>query len=150
DVPNAPAAGSAAGAVGQAPTNADVAPPLAPVLAAARAYGQRAQPTAKKLLEWSIAHTGPESTDQARRIDTMLIAWERAWLMESGLPSRSWYCNLFAAPDEDSGYASWMLPALRRAVERKDKEGVEQAVNLYLAAFDRLSAKLEELDAALR
>jgi len=64
----------------------------------------------------------PEATDQ------LLLSADRVWLSDRGLPGREWFKNLYAAPDEDSGYASWILPALRRAVERSDADELKVAV----------------------
>lgn len=80
-----------------------------------------------------------------------LLQLERAWIDERGLPGRPWYRSLYAAPDADSGYAAWMLPALRHAVEdagsRPGSEGepraVREAVERYLEIFDRLEERLE-------
>ncbi|MEC9374575.1 MAG: M28 family peptidase, partial [Planctomycetota bacterium] len=70
-----------------------------------------------------------------------LAAWERAavalprlWLMDEGLPERAWFRNTFAAPDENSGYAAWVLPWLRRAVEMESQ-----------AELDAATAALEEV-----
>ncbi|MFG0327403.1 MAG: M28 family peptidase [Phycisphaerales bacterium JB037] len=38
---------------------------------------------------------------------------EYGWTMIDGLVGRPWFGNLFAAPDENSGYSAWMLPELR-------------------------------------
>jgi N-acetylated-alpha-linked acidic dipeptidase len=61
-------------------------------------------------------------------LNRLLLSADRVWLSEGGLPGRGWFKNHYAAPDEDSGYASWILPALRRAVERSDAEEFKRAV----------------------
>lgn len=65
--------------------------------------------------------------ERLRRLNHTVTQWERAWDHREGLPSmdasrppRAWYRNLFAAPDEATGYGAWVLPGLRAAVERKD------------------------------
>lgn len=73
------------------------------------------------------------------------LATERAWFDARGLPERPWRRNLFMAPDETSGYASWPLPALRRALERADQAALEDASTDLTAAIDRLDAALMAL-----
>ncbi|MEM9066375.1 MAG: M28 family peptidase [Planctomycetota bacterium] len=77
---------------------------------------------------------------QTEAVNEMIIAADRAWIDPEGLPERPWYRNLFAAPDQDSGYAAWMLPALRYAIDRDDAEAFDQAVEAYDEVFDRLLA----------
>jgi len=50
---------------------------------------------------------------------------------------------VYAAPDEDSGYAAWPLPRIRRAIEVKDKEA------LHVGIAD-LAARLKQATAALQ
>ena len=57
-----------------------------------------------------------------------VMAMDRAWLLpEGGLERRPWFRNAFAAPDENSGYAAWVLPLLQAAIERKDAAEWERA-----------------------
>lgn len=49
------------------------------------------------------------------------------WLVESGLPGRPWFRNWYVATDETSGYANWLLPAVRRAIESGDRGAVDAA-----------------------
>ncbi|HRJ49216.1 MAG: M28 family peptidase [Phycisphaeraceae bacterium] len=69
----------------------------------------------------------PERIDRTGR----LLATDRAWVAPGGLPDRPWFRNTFAAPDRDSGYAAWMLPLLRAAVENKDAEEARSALAVY-------------------
>ena len=62
----------------------------------------------------------------------------RAWVDPDGLPGRPWYRNLYMASDEDSGYASWPLPGLRRAVEQKDDEAFGKAIESIEEAINRM------------
>ena len=75
-----------------------------------------------------------------------LLALDRTWLDETGLQNRPWYGNLYAAPDEDSGYASWMLPALRWVVEHEDRPSLPAVEKRYLAVFARIHKLLDELE----
>jgi len=109
-------------------------PVLVPLAEALAAHGERVTRLFARLDE-----RGP--LDDARRLElnALLVRWERAWLDPAGLPGRPWHQNLFAATDETSGYAAWMLPALRWAVEQGDATAVEA----QLAAYDRVLARLD-------
>jgi len=77
----------------------------------------------------SEALGGAALTNQLMRdgISQQLLAADRAWLSNEGLVGRPWYKNLYAAPDRDSGYAPWMLPGLRAAIESKDAAALDAA-----------------------
>jgi N-acetylated-alpha-linked acidic dipeptidase len=81
------------------------------------------------------------TTPQLAAWNTAVLRADRAWLDDDGLPNRPWFQNIFVAPDEDSGYASWPLPALRRAVEQKDDEALGEAVEKLEAALERMTAE---------
>lgn len=49
------------------------------------------------------------------------------WLSDDGLPGRPWFRNWYVATDETAGYATWVLPALRKAIEAGSREEVERA-----------------------
>ena len=72
-----------------------------------------------------------------------LLLMERAWLSD-GLPGRPFYRSLFAAPDEDSGYAAWMLPGLRHVVAHGKPSN--QMVAAYQRAFAALHEGLSTID----
>lgn len=84
--------------------------------------------------------------EQIQRINALLIAADRAWIIDRGIPGRPWFKNLFAATDEDSGYAAWMLPSLRYAIEHKDAAVLKEAEYEYLAVFDRLESVIDQID----
>ena len=79
------------------------------------------------------------SAEQLRSINSSLQLCDRGWLLTDGLPGRTWYRSLFVSPDRDSGYASWMLPLLRRALEDKDTAAVDGALREYVEAISRVS-----------
>ncbi len=76
-----------------------------------------------------------------------LIELERAWRFE-GLKDRPFYRSLWVATDADSGYAAWVLPLLREAVEARDPARVESAIGVYERAIQRLTQKLEAVAAS--
>ena len=79
-------------------------------------------------------------------INDHLLALDRAWWYEPGIPTRPWYQNLFAATDETSGYGAWMLPALRWAVEYREPDALEHALDLYDEVFARMTAELASIE----
>jgi len=83
------------------------------------------------------------SDETLDRLNFELLGMERHWLAADGLPGRPWFRNLFAATDEDSGYAAWMLPAMRWAVERD--EPLEAQARAYDRVLDALDRKLDHL-----
>jgi len=88
-----------------------------------------------------------------QRLEAMnrgIIDMDRAWLSPKGMPDRPWFRNMFVANDQDSGYASWMLPGLRHAVETKDREALAARTKEYIGVFDRLVELLEGLRAIPR
>lgn len=68
---------------------------------------------------------------QIADLNARLMATDRAWIVTEGLEGRPWYKNTLAAPDRDSGYASWMLPVLRRVVEDRDSAAIDGAIKAY-------------------
>lgn len=80
-----------------------------------------------------------------RDINNDLIAAERAWVDQQGLPDRPWYRNLYAAPDPEAGYAAWILPGLRLMVERSDAAGLAAMEERYVAATERVTAAMKRI-----
>jgi N-acetylated-alpha-linked acidic dipeptidase len=78
-------------------------------------------------------------------INERLIAAERSWLVPEGLPERPWFRNLFAATDPNSGYAAWMLPGLRYAIEKQDAAELERAILRYRVVFGTMAEHFRPL-----
>ncbi|MEZ6017915.1 MAG: M20/M25/M40 family metallo-hydrolase [Planctomycetota bacterium] len=87
---------------------------------------------------------------QRRALDELVHAWPRAWLDEAGLPGRPWFRNLYVAPDETSGYASWPLPGLRKALNDGDAKQVVIELERLRRVAARLNALADRIDATLR
>jgi N-acetylated-alpha-linked acidic dipeptidase len=119
---------------------------LAPLAERLLVHGERLE----RLL--ARAHERRDRLDDAQRraLNDVLVRFERAWLDEDGLPGRPWFKSLFAAADETSGYAAWMLPALRHAIERSDRAALDQQLVRYDAVLDRLEARTAQLEKILR
>ena len=99
-------------------------------------------------MEKAVA-SGMLGRDRIRRANDVLRTMERSWLHKSGLSNRPWFRSMLAATDEDSGYAAWMLPALRHAVEHRDRAALERAEKLYALIFERLGKRVEILETLL-
>ena len=84
---------------------------------------------------------------ELRRANDILLRMERLWLTDEGIPDRPWYRNLFAATDADSGYAPWMLPALRWVLERDRLDRWSEMEQRYLQVFHLLEQQMEVLSA---
>jgi len=94
------------------------------------------------------AFTRSRAAGLVDEVNRMVLAADRAWIDPEGMPERPWYRNLFAAPDQDSGYAAWMLPALRYAIDRQDEAAFDDAIDAYDGVFDRLEAVAATLELA--
>ncbi|MCB9837802.1 MAG: M28 family peptidase [Phycisphaeraceae bacterium] len=106
----------------------------------------RAREVMEQLRRESAAGTlGPESL---RSTNALLLAIDRAWLAPSGLPDRPWHRNLYAAPDETSGYAAWALPGIRHAIEARDPDGVIREQARCVRALGVMTQMLDAIDAA--
>jgi N-acetylated-alpha-linked acidic dipeptidase len=109
---------------------------LGQVAAAARELARRGRaflaPFQERLAKGSI----PER--DLFRLNERLRLAERAWADPAGLPGRPFFRNQYVATDEDSGYASWPLPAARRGLERRDPDEIDAGERRIVAAFGRI------------
>jgi N-acetylated-alpha-linked acidic dipeptidase len=129
-------------------SDGDIAPELSAVAAAADAFADSARATDSRLL--AAAAAGSIAAEKRHEINRLLIDADRAWLSEDGIPGRPWFRSLYAASDEDSGYASWILPGLRWSIEHKDKAQLAKETERLLAVFRSLNATVSGVDAALK
>ena len=107
-----------------------------------------AKPIRQRLLE--VAEGGrSDPPERLRRVNALLHDAQRRWRHEPGLPGRPWFKNLFAATDPTSGYAAWMLPALRYNLERRDPDGVANALELYAEVLESLKGDLSRIGTLL-
>ncbi|TVQ63718.1 MAG: M20/M25/M40 family metallo-hydrolase [Phycisphaerales bacterium] len=125
----------------------DVDGALAPLSEAAEAFGERAHAVMSRVREGAaLGELSPEALD---RVNARILASDRAWLHEAGMPERPWFRSLFAATDETSGYAAWMLPMLRKVSESGEPKAFGEAVGLYLEVFDRLGEIIDAIEREL-
>lgn len=93
---------------------------LGPLIAHADAQAKRAL-RVQGGLEAALSGKANRDVEWHTRTERILRGMERDWLEPSGLPGRPWYRNLYAAPDETSGYAAWPLPGLQKAALEADQ-----------------------------
>lgn len=72
-----------------------------------------------------------------------LLAVDRAFVDEEGLKTRTWFKSVYAAPDEDSGYAPWPLPRIRRAIEVKDEKALREGIADLTSRLQQATAGLK-------
>jgi N-acetylated-alpha-linked acidic dipeptidase len=60
-----------------------------------------------------------------------LVLESRRFMREEGIPGRVWFKNWYVATDENSGYATWVLPGFRKAIEDADQKAFDEAVGVY-------------------
>jgi N-acetylated-alpha-linked acidic dipeptidase len=110
----------------------------------ARAFGTRAR-EAERLVH-AGTQRGNEWRERARRVNQLLLACDRAWLSEEGLPGRPWFKSLCCASDEDSGYAAWALPLLRWSIEHRDPAAASAAIDRYTAILQKLDGIVARIE----
>lgn len=113
--------------------------------AAAEGFAKTARDALQSLQQ--AQSEGRLDPDDLRRANDILLGMERLWLSDQGIPDRPWYRNLFAATDADSGYAPWMLPALRWVLERDRLDRWSEMEHRYLQVFHLLHQQVEVLSA---
>lgn len=87
-----------------------------------------------------LAAARPEATRSAA-MTSALIAAERGFLSERGLPGRPWYRHLLYAPKPS--YAPELLPAITEALDDGDRARLGEQVASLVAALERVSTTLE-------
>jgi N-acetylated-alpha-linked acidic dipeptidase len=122
--------------------------PIAAELAAvevARASAETAAVSAMTRV-WAMMEAGTLEGEPLATVNAALLGLRNDWISDSAQPDRPWFRNLFVATDEDSGYAAWMLPGLRWAVEHdalENEQRVPAMAAKYQAAFEAMAARME-------
>jgi len=83
-------------------------------------------------------------------VNASLRTLEQCWLVPQGLPNRPWYASLYGAPDPSSGYAAWVFPALRQAIEEGDESAAAEAAAQLVEAVRALRENIAVLNSAMR
>jgi N-acetylated-alpha-linked acidic dipeptidase len=100
------------------------------------AAGRAADAATDALLAKGDAATFAKMSDALNQV-------ERAFLNNDGLPGRPWFKHQLIGPGLTTGYAPWPLPALREAVEKKDKAMFDTEAKRIVAALEAGTAKLK-------
>ncbi len=102
----------------------------------------------------SKAHARAEeagwTTGSAGRFNSLAGLLEQCWLSQNGLEGREWYKNLYTAPDESSGYASWPLPGLQKALVLATDEDIRKAVEELAVVVSNRRVFLGSVSSLLR
>ncbi len=108
------------------------------VLGQVDAFEREAREMQSGVLKGLAADTLSEG--QLERVNGILKGLERAWIRGEGIRNRPWFRNLYAATDPHSGYAAWVLPGLRGAVE----EGMREEAREELREIGRVVEAMGE------
>ena len=77
------------------------------------------------------------------RLNSILMATERALIVPQGLPRRPWFRHAIYAPGEYTGYAAVVIPGVNEALDQGDSERTRQQLAVLAAALDRAAKTLE-------
>jgi N-acetylated-alpha-linked acidic dipeptidase len=83
------------------------------------------------------------SANAFAKMSDALSQVERAFLNKDGLPGRPWFKHQLIGPGLTTGYAPWPLPALREAVEKKDKAMFDTEAKRIVTALEAGTARLK-------
>ena len=86
-----------------------------------------------------------DQVDSAKlaKLNDLLAQVERAFLLEKGLPERPWFKHAIYAPGLTTGYAAWPLPAIRQALEDKNKARLAADLPLTVERIKKATAAME-------
>jgi N-acetylated-alpha-linked acidic dipeptidase len=87
--------------------------------------------------------SGQAPSAATEAINAALMAQERAWLDEHGIPGRPWFRHLVYAPL--ASYEAETLPGLREALEAGDLERARQQAERLRAALARATQALRDV-----
>ena len=104
----------------------------------------RLDSAAEDLAQRLADHPSPQPALR-RQAGSLLLAAERSWLLESGLPDRPWYRNTYVSDDPTSGYSASLLPLLQSAVRAQAESEFSLAVSIMALRTDDLADQLEGL-----
>ncbi len=83
--------------------------------------------------------------DQRKNYNEVLLELEKSFLYQEGMPFGNWYRSLYASTDPNSGYASWILPAIQFEIENQSVENLDQWDQVYGKAIENLNQKVLDL-----
>ncbi len=96
------------------------------------------------VLTTTLASSAPLPTEPLRAINARLRHLEQALLANPGLIGRPWYRHVVYAPGTFTGYGVKTLPGVREAVEERQFDALEPAVQQAAAALAAYRSILDE------
>ena len=109
----------------------------------------RLESSARSLEASMHAHDGELEPAVRRELGEAIMAAERVWLDEGGLPGRPWYRNTYISDDPQSGYSASPLPELHAAQRAGDSDAFNAAVAACAIRVDALSDRLGAINKSL-
>ena len=100
-----------------------------------------------KTLSGKLAQAGAQGISDPERLAKLnrsLLQVERDFLLENGLPGRSWFRHAFYAPGVYTGYAAVVLPGVREAVNGRDWATAAQQLFLVQTVVEKATASLTQ------
>ena len=92
----------------------------------------------------TLLDEGRLDNSQIRQINAELIRLEKAFLHDDGLPFGKWFQSLYVSVDPFSGYASWMLPGVRYAIE-EEPSMIQVEIQRIIQAIEQLTAQINAI-----
>ena len=86
---------------------------------------------------------GRLSGDQAREVDAILYATERAMTHPDGLPGRPWFVHQIYAPGFYTGYGVKTLPGVREAIEERAWDEAERQISRLSETLGRVANEID-------
>jgi N-acetylated-alpha-linked acidic dipeptidase len=100
--------------------------------------------TAAAAFNKAAANAGPLGRPALTRVNQALVATERAWLVDAGLPGRSWYKHQLVAPGLYTGYSAKTIPGVREAAEASRWEEATAQVRVFAGAMRAVTDRIAE------
>ena len=85
------------------------------------------------------------SKKELKNLNDQLIALEKSFISEKGMYFGSWFKSIYAASDQFSGYAAWILPGLEYEIALNSSERLQEWDSRYASAVNSLHFKMKQL-----
>jgi N-acetylated-alpha-linked acidic dipeptidase len=117
----------------------DVFAAQSPSFAAAEQAAQRMEKAGTSLLKVQSSSSGDPMT-----LNGAIMGAERAFVIDDGLPGRTWFKHAIYAPGEYTGYAAVVIPGVNESIDRNDVATTQQELQVLTDAINRAAAVLEK------
>lgn len=92
---------------------------------------------------------GTLTQDFMDKLSQSMLASDRQWVYNRGIPERDWFNNLYSLPDEQTGYGASTFPWMRTAIRRQDLSMFVAAEIKYLASIVQASQTIVRAEDAV-